>query len=164
MGIFTSGTPLAALATDLGGTITISGSTGTNITSTTPLIGFFLGHGMTVQAEDGTISITGAIGQGSTSTGTVADIDLVATSTVESTTSTGEIDLTGSTAINVNGTVSAYNAVINAPVINLTGASVTTTAPGMSGGALGLQLVDNIAGSTSGQINITSGTTINGRT
>jgi len=170
VGIFTGGSALTALSTTGTGSITISGSTGANITSTTPLIGVFLGHGMAIQAEDGLISITGAIGQGSTGVGTVADIDLVNTSTVQSTTSMGGIELTGSTAIIANGTLSAFETEIDSPVINLTGATVTTTAPGsfvtlVQGqppvGPLGLQLVDDISGSTSGVINITN-STLNG--
>jgi hypothetical protein len=164
VGIFTGGTPLAALSTTGAGSITISGTTAANISSTTPLIGFYLGGDMSILAEDGAISITGAIGQGSTSSGTVEDINLASYSTVESTTDTGEIDLTDSTRIDVSSTISAYSAVINSPLINLTGANITTTAPGsflavvngvpFFGGAPGLQLVDDIPGSTSGAINI----------
>jgi hypothetical protein len=65
--------------------------------------------------------------------------------------------LTSSDAINLTATVSGFDVSMDSSSINLTGATVTTTDPGVSMSSQGLTLGDFFNGST-GQINITNST------
>jgi filamentous hemagglutinin family protein len=153
VGIFEDGSGQVALNTTGTGSITIAGSFSQNIASTTPLIGVYVGVGMGIDAEAGTILITGTLGQGTSTSGTNADVAIATGASVESTTSTGVVLLSGETEVDVAGTLSGSGVAVNSPMINLNGATVTTTGTQAGGLEQGLGLADDFGGGT-GQINI----------